>query len=88
MPITKDEHLSYCRQRAMLEFDYYVSRGSFAVAVRHAKTSMLSDLSKHPDTRVSDTEAFELMMRPVYSREQMAQLLDNFDLGSEAEASR
>jgi len=77
---TKDEHLTWCRQRAMLEFDYYVSRTSFDTAVRHAKTSMLSDLRKHPDTRVSDTEAYELLMRPIYSREQLAQLLDNFDL--------
>jgi len=84
---TKDEHLLYCRERALLEFDYYVPRTSFATAVRHAKTSMLSDLSKHPDTRVSDHDAFELMMRPIYSREQLAQLLDNFDLGSQGEAS-
>jgi hypothetical protein len=72
----------------MAEFDYYLPRTSFTVAVQHAKTSMLSDLAKHPDTRVSDHDAYVLMMRPVYSREQMAQLLDNFDLGSEAEASR
>jgi len=85
---TKDEHLLWSRQRALAEFDYYLTRGSFAVAVNHAKTSMLSDLGKHPDTRVSDHEAYELMMRPIYSREQLAQLLDNFDLGSGSEASR
>ncbi len=70
----------------MDEFDYYLPRGSFAVAVSHAKTSMLSDLGKHPDTRLADHQAYELMMRPVYSREQLAQLLDNFDLGRNTNA--
>lgn len=77
---TKDEHLTWCRTRAMIEFDYYFPRSGLDIAALHAKTSMLSDLRKHPETSISVHDAEVLLMRPVRTREQMAQLLDNFDL--------
>ena len=41
--MTRDEHLAECKRRAF----EYLDRGD----VREAITSMLSDLSKHADTR-------------------------------------
>lgn len=40
---TRDEHLAECKRRAL----EYLDRGD----TREAFTSMLSDLSKHPETR-------------------------------------
>lgn len=42
---TREEHLKWCKERAM----EYVNSGDFQQGV----TSMLSDLSKHPDTKSS-----------------------------------
>ena len=42
---TRAEHLKWCKDRAM----EYVQRGDYNQAV----TSMLSDLSKHPETKAS-----------------------------------
>jgi hypothetical protein len=43
MAITRDEHIRRCKQRAL----EYLNRGDCANAI----TSMLSDLSKHDETR-------------------------------------
>jgi hypothetical protein len=40
---TRDEHLEWCKQRAR----EYLREGNMSEAI----TSMLSDLSKHPETR-------------------------------------
>lgn len=40
--MTRDEHLAWCKQRALA----YVDRGELVQALN----SMLSDLSKHPET--------------------------------------
>jgi hypothetical protein len=43
---TRDEHLAWCKQRAL----EYLDRGD----VLNAMTSMLSDLSKHQETKLSN----------------------------------
>ena len=50
---TRTEHLAWCQQRAL----EYVDAGGFTQAV----TSMLSDLSKHPET--ADHVGIQLGMR-------------------------
>jgi hypothetical protein len=42
-PLTREEHLFWCKNRAR----EYLARGDVVNAV----TSMLSDLSKHPETK-------------------------------------
>ena len=49
---TRDEHLAWCKQRAL----EYADRGDMASAI----ASMGSDLNKHPDTR--NHGGMELMM--------------------------
>lgn len=62
---TRTEHLAWCKQRAM----EYVKTGDYASAV----TSMLSDLSKHPETEaaadgiLAQLGMFELMKGPTAS---------------------
>ena len=46
MPEDREEHLQWCKDRAM----EYFNRGDYVNAV----TSMLSDLSKHPETKCND----------------------------------
>lgn len=41
--MSRDEHLEWCKKRAL----EYAERGDF----REAITSMLSDISKHPETK-------------------------------------
>lgn len=43
---TRDEHLAWCRKRAL----EYLNRGDLANAI----LSMISDLEKHPDTRLQN----------------------------------
>lgn len=44
---TAEEHLAWCKKRAL----EYLDAGELA----NAFTSMLSDMDKHPDTRLGDT---------------------------------
>jgi Tfp pilus assembly protein PilF len=43
---TREEHLEWCKQRAL----QYLDRGE----VEHAVTSMLSDIAKHPETKLAN----------------------------------
>lgn len=43
--MTRDQHLEWCKKRA----HEYLAKGD----VKNAVTSMLSDLSKHPETETS-----------------------------------
>jgi hypothetical protein len=44
--MTREEHLAWCKKRA----HEYLDRGDIANGV----TSMISDLSKHPETRLAE----------------------------------
>ena len=48
--MTRAEHLAWCKQRAMVEYDYYIAHENHDVAARNAVMSMVSDCRKHPDT--------------------------------------
>jgi hypothetical protein len=52
--MTRDEHLAWAKKRAL----EYVERGDIAQAV----TSMLSDLSKHPELGCHNALAYAGMM--------------------------
>lgn len=55
--MTREEHLAWCKARAL----EYIERGD----VRNGITSMMSDLSKHPETKAlatSDMESFQAMI--------------------------
>jgi hypothetical protein len=44
--MTRDEHLAWCKQRAL----EYLDKGD----AKNAVASMESDMCKHPDTQISD----------------------------------
>jgi hypothetical protein len=44
--VTRDEHLAWCKERAL----EYLDRGELASAV----ASMGSDMTKHPETRMNE----------------------------------
>ena len=73
--MTRAEHLQWCKDRAM----EYVEVGDFNQAV----TSMLSDLSKHDETRPSSQGVlaqlgiFELMNGP--TKEKITRFISGFN---------
>lgn len=75
--MTRAEHLTWCKTRAMREFDYYAATDS-AAAVRNAQASMLSDLGKHPETRDSQKVAAMLMLLPMHSRADVQRFVEGF----------
>lgn len=66
---TRDEHLQWCKQRALQEFDYYQMP---ADKWRNGITSMMSDLGKHPDTGGPALQALcmmQLTKQPTHRQE-------------------
>lgn len=47
--MTRLEHIAWCKERAIQEFDYYTKTDP-KNAVRNGITSMMSDLRKHNET--------------------------------------
>lgn len=54
---TREEHLEWCKARAR----EYLDRGDVANGI----TSMMSDLDKHPETKVASSVLVQLGMRAV-----------------------
>lgn len=77
--MTRSEHLAWCKERAMQEFDFYVAKEGFEAAARNAKASILSDLGKHPETADSQKTAAMLLFMPVHSREEVRRLIEGFN---------
>lgn len=76
---TRAEHLAWCKQRAMAEFDYYAKEEGFDAAVQNAKVSMMSDLGKHPETAASQKTAMMLFTMPMHSRKQVQDFIEGFN---------
>lgn len=55
---TREEHLKWCKQRAISEYDFYKGETE---KTRNGLTSMMSDLSKHPDTNSDVLRALCMM---------------------------
>ena len=51
--MTRQEHMNWCKQRALKYLD--------AGDVQEAVTSMLSDLSKHPETKLPDGSPLNML---------------------------
>lgn len=48
--MTRDEHLQFCKERALRELAFYFETGKGSEAPANAFASMASDLEKHPET--------------------------------------
>ena len=77
--MTRAEHLEWCKQRAMEEFDCYAKSEGIEAAVRNAKASMLSDLGKHPETADSQKTAGMLLLLPMHTRKEVQSFIEGFN---------
>lgn len=77
--MTRAEHLAWCKQRAMQEFDYYAKEEGTPAGVRNAGASMLSDVGKHPETRDLQQIVIMLMMLPMHSRQDVQKFIEGFN---------
>lgn len=75
---TREEHLKWCKERAITEYDYYKGESE---KTRNGLTSMMSDLGKHLDTN-SDTLRSLCMMKMMLgsmSRSAFVQFINGFN---------
>lgn len=77
--MTRTEHLTWCKKRAMDEFNYYEPREGFEAAARNAKASMLSDLGKHAETKDSQQTAALFLLMPMRSKKEIVDFIDGFN---------
>lgn len=77
--MTGAEHLAWCKERAMKEFDYYTKNDTFEVAKGNAIASMLSDLGKHPETAASQQTGAMLMFLPMHTRRDIEKFINGFN---------
>jgi len=72
--MTREEHMKWCKQRA----HEYLAKGD----VQNAVTSMLSDLSKHPETAIPDGSPLGMLgMMAIMSgdRHEAVRFIDGFN---------
>ena len=48
--MTRQEHLKWCKRRAIAEYDFYMKNDPKS-ALRNGITSIMSDISKHSETQ-------------------------------------
>jgi hypothetical protein len=58
--MTRTEHLNWCKDRAIQEFDFYAKEG-FGRALNNGLASMASDISKHPETKSAALQSLCMM---------------------------
>jgi hypothetical protein len=76
--MTREEHIKWCKQRAIEEFDYYPK---FPEALRNGLTSMMSDINKHPGTRSDALQSLclmQLMGNRINSRQEFVNFINGF----------
>lgn len=74
--MTREEHLKWCKERAIQEYDFYAKESS-AKALQNGLTSMMSDLMKHQDTSSQALQSL-LMMQMMDSKPMLRQQFVNF----------
>lgn len=77
--MTRQEHIEWCKQRAIQEFDYY-AKTNLSRAVRNGITSMMSDLNKHDETK---SQALQMLcmieMMKLHSRASFMHFINGFN---------
>lgn len=74
--MTKNEHVEWCKKRAIQEYDFY----SGTDKQRSGLISMMSDMSKHPETNSPAIRALIMayMTRPM-TRQQFINFINGFN---------
>ena len=79
--MTRVEHINWCKERAIKEFDYYHSKEGLAKATQNGITSMMSDLNKHDDTKGPALQSLcmmTLMGNLIRSRQEFVNFINGF----------
>lgn len=79
--MTRQEHIRWCKERAIKEYDYYSKTGP-KDASRNGMISMMSDINKHPDTNQESFKSLcimQLMTKPNMSRQEFVNFINGFN---------
>lgn len=82
--MTRSEHIQWCKDRAITEYDYYAKSSitDRKDAVKNGITSMMSDLGKHPECKSEVLQSlcmFQLMSNPNMSRQEFVNFINGFN---------
>ena len=78
---TREQHLQFCKEQAWKQYEYDMSGAEYSnpdTAIINACASMLSDLSKHPDTQ-KQGEACAILVFIVKDYESMKRFINGFN---------
>lgn len=73
--MTREEHLKWCKERAIQEMDFYKDPSKGII-------SMMSDLRKHPETNneiLMSLCTMQLMTKPRMSRQEAINFINGFN---------
>lgn len=79
--MTREEHIKWCKERAIAEFDYY-ARTEPGSALKNGITSMMSDINKHPETKSETLQQLclmQLMTKPYMNRQEFVTFINGFN---------
>lgn len=79
--VTREEHIKWCKERAIAEYDYY-NKTDKPSALRNGMASMMSDINKHPEAKSEALQSlcmFELMTKPNMSRQEFVNFINGFN---------
>jgi len=79
--MTRKEHLKWCKERAIQEYDYY-AKTEPKRALQNGITSMASDLNKHEETKSATLQSLcmmQLMTKPNMSRQEFVNFINGFN---------
>jgi len=78
---TREEHVKYCKEQAYHCYEFHLSGKQYAEpenAIRHACTTMLVDMGKHPET-AKVAESLVMMVMFVKTEHEMRKFIDGFN---------
>lgn len=81
MDRTREEHVKFCKEQAYNSYEFHLSGKQYAEpdkAIQHACTTMLVDMSKHPETE-KVAAALAMMVLFVDSEHEMRKFIDGFN---------
>lgn len=79
--MTRLEHLKWCKERAIQEFDFYLGEG-LPSAIRNGITSIMSDINKHEETKSEALQQlclFQLLGNMIHSRQEFVNFINGFN---------
>lgn len=78
---TREDHIKFCKEEAYKSYEFHLSGKHYAEpenAIRHACTTMLVDMSNHPETAKA-VESLVFMVMFVKTESEMRRFIDGFN---------